>query len=387
MSVSTDPQFLQTPGPSNVPPRVLRALSRPTIDHRGADFAELTSRLRGQMRAVFDTSDHVIIYPSSGTGAWEAALVNTLSPGDRILAFETGHFSTLWRDMAVRLGFEIDYIAGDWTRGADPAVVEERLVADSDHRYAAVAVVHNETSTGVQSRVAEIRAVMDRTAHSALLLVDAISSLGSVDFRHDKWRVDVTITCSQKGLMLPPGLGLNIVSPKALAAAEHATQPRSYWDWRPILSSNESGFYPYTPPTNMLFALSESLDMLTETGMQTVLARHARWSEATRAAVSTWGLEVQCADPREYSHTVTAVVMPEGHDANHVIRLALERFNMPLGIGLGRLAGRVLRIGHLGYFSDVALIGVLGGVELSLAAANVPIRRGGVGAALDVLAV
>jgi alanine-glyoxylate transaminase/serine-glyoxylate transaminase/serine-pyruvate transaminase len=372
---------LQVPGPTNVPEQVLRALARPTIDHRGPEFAGLTLDLLPRLRRVFQTNGPVVIYPSSGTGAWEAALVNTLSPGDRVLAYETGHFATLWRDMAVRLGLQVDFVPGDWRRGADPDTVAAHLTDD----IAAVMVVHNETSTGVRSRVPEIRAALDQAGHPALLLVDTVSSLASMDYRHDEWGVDVTVGCSQKGLMLPPGLGFNAVSDKALAAAERARLPRSYWDWRPILEANRRGFFPYTPPTNLLYGLDAALSMLEAAGLPAVFARHDRHAAATRRAVRTWGLEVLCRDEREYSSSVTAVLLPEPYDADKVRGVILERFDMSLGTGLGRLAGRVFRIGHLGHLGDLELAGTLAGVEMGLRAADVPIERGGLDAALTHL--
>ena len=378
--------FLQIPGPTNVPDRVLQAIARPTIDHRGPEFAELTLDLLPRLRTIFRSGGPVVIYPSSGTGAWEAALVNTLSPGDRVLAFETGHFATLWRTMAERLGLRVDFVPGDWRRGADPDEAERLLAADASHEIAAVMVVHNETSTGVRSRVPEIRAALDRTGHPALLLVDTISSLGSMDYRHEEWGVDVTVGCSQKGLMLPPGLGFNAVGEKALVASERARLPRSYWDWQPILEANRRGFYPYTPPTNLLYGLDEALAMLEAEGLPAVFARHDRHAEATRRAVRAWGLEVLCADEREYSSTLTAVLLPEPYDADKVREIILARCDMSLGTGLGRLAGRVFRIGHLGHLGDLELAGALAGVEMGLLAAGVPIERGGVDAATDYLA-
>ncbi|MFC4116927.1 pyridoxal-phosphate-dependent aminotransferase family protein [Nonomuraea zeae] len=371
--------FLQIPGPTNVPDRVLRAIAQPTIDHRGPAFARLAGDLLERLKPVFGTGEHVIVYPSSGTGAWEAALVNTLSPGDKVLAFETGHFSSLWCEMAARLGLVVELVPGDWRHGADPDALAERLTED----VAAVMVVHNETSTGVRSRIPEIRAAIDRAAHPALLLVDTISSLGSMDYRHDAWGVDVTVGCSQKGLMLPPGLGFNAVSRKALA--HRGRLPRSYWDWEPIIAANRQGFFPYTPPTNLLYGLGEALAMLEEEGLAAVFARHDRHAEATRRAVRAWGLEVLCADEREHSSSLTAVLMPDGHDADALRRLILERYDMSLGTGLGRLAGRVFRIGHLGHFNDLMLAGTLGGVEMGLAAAGVPVKEGGVRAALAYL--
>jgi alanine-glyoxylate transaminase/serine-glyoxylate transaminase/serine-pyruvate transaminase len=377
--------FLQIPGPTNVPDRVLRAIDAPTIDHRGRAFAELGRELLERLSWVFGTAGPVVLYPSSGTGAWEAALVNTLSPGDRVLAFETGHFATLWKDMAERLRLQVEWVPGDWRRGADPDAAAEILAADRDHAIRAVMVVHNETSTGVTSRVAEIRRALDDAGHPALLLVDTISSLGSVDYRHDEWGVDVTVGCSQKGLMLPPGLGFNAVSDKALAATERARMPRAYWDWGPILAANRNGVWPYTPPTNLLYGLREALVMLEEETLPAVFARHLRHAEATRRAVRGWGVEVLCDDEREHSPALTAVVLPDGHDADEVRRLILERFDMSLGTGLGRLAGRVFRIGHLGDFNELMLAGTLCGVEMGLVAAGVPIERGGVDAALEHL--
>ncbi|HEX6470060.1 MAG TPA: aminotransferase class V-fold PLP-dependent enzyme [Streptosporangiaceae bacterium] len=377
--------FLQIPGPTNVPDLVLRAIARPTIDHRGPEFAELTHGLLRRLRPVFGAGGPIVMYPSSGTGAWEAALANTLSPGDRVLAFETGHFATLWRAMAERLGLRVEFVPGDWRRGADPGEAARRLAADTSHEIAAVMVVHNETSTGVRSRVPEIRAALDRAGHPALLLVDTVSSLGSMDYRHDEWRVDVTVGCSQKGLMLPPGLGFNAVSDKALAAAERGGLPRSYWDWEPIIDANRRGFFPYTPPTNLLYGLDAALAVLEAEGLPAVFARHDRLAAATRCAVRAWGLEVLCADEREYSSSVTAVLLPEPHDADRVRRIILDRWDMSLGTGLGRLAGRVFRIGHLGHLGYVELAGALAGVEMGLADAGVPITRGGVDAALAFL--
>ena len=376
---------LQIPGPTNVPDRVLRAMAAQTIDHRGPEFAALVRDLLTAMRPVFATSGPVVVYPSSGTGAWEAALVNTLRPGDRVLMSETGHFSTLWTELAGRLGLDVDVIPGDWRHGADPDAIAERLSADRQHAIRAVCVVHNETSTGVTSRVPEVRAALDVAGHPALLLVDTISSLGSIDYRHDEWGVDVTIGCSQKGLMLPPGLGLNAVSAKALEAKRAATLPCGYWNWTPILEANERGFYPYTPATNLLYGLREALAMLAEEGLPAVYARHQRHAAATRAAVVAWGLEVLCADEREHSGSLTAVLLPDGHHADAVRELILERFDLSLGTGLGKLAGKVFRIGHLGHFDDVSLVGVLGGVQLGLQLAGVPIKSGGVEAALEHL--
>jgi alanine-glyoxylate transaminase/serine-glyoxylate transaminase/serine-pyruvate transaminase len=362
---------------------VLRAIDAPTIDHRGPAFAEMGLEILGGLREVFRTESPVVVYPSSGTGAWEAALVNTLSPGDRVLAFETGHFATLWRAMAERLGLEVVWVSGDWRHGADPEEAERRL--RDDPSIAAVMVVHNETSTGVTSRVPEIRAAMDAAGHHALLLVDTISSLASIDYRHDEWGVDVTVGGSQKGLMLPPGLGFNAVSEKALAASQSARLPRSYWDWAPIVEANEQGMWPYTSATNLLYGLREALSMLFEEGLDEVFARHSRHAAATRRAVEAWGLEVLCLDEREYSASLTAIVLPDGHDSDELRRIVLERFDMSLGAGLGKLAGKVFRIGHLGDFNDLMLAGTLAGVEMGLSVAGVPVRRGGVTAALELL--
>ncbi|GAA3074327.1 aminotransferase class V-fold PLP-dependent enzyme [Pseudonocardia yunnanensis] len=385
MSPTGGRHFLQIPGPTNVPDRVLRAMAAPTIDHRGPEFAELTKALLPALGPVFGTTAPVVIYPSSGTGAWEAALVNTLSPGDRVLIGETGQFSTLWAELAGRIGLGVEVIPGDWRRGVDPAAVGERLAADTERAIKAVCVVHNETSTGVTSRVPDVRAAIDAAGHPALLLVDTISSLASIDYRHDEWGVDVTVAGSQKGLMLPPGLGFNAVSEKALAASRSAGLPRSYWDWAPILEANTRGFFPYTPATNLLYGLREALAMLAEESLPAVFARHQRHAAATRAAVRTWGLEVLCADEREYSGSLTAVLLPTGHDADAVRRIILERFDMSLGTGLGRLAGTVFRIGHLGHFNDLTLAGTLAGVQMGLQLAGVPIKPGGLDAALDHL--
>ncbi|MGH7046470.1 MAG: pyridoxal-phosphate-dependent aminotransferase family protein [Stellaceae bacterium] len=378
--------FLQIPGPTNVPDRVLRAIAMPVIDHRGPEFAELAKEVVAGLKRVFQTEGMVVLYPSSGTGAWEAALSNTLSPGDHVLMFETGQFAGLWRAMAQRLGLEVEFVSGDWRHGVDPAQVESTLAADRAHRVRAVCVVHNETSTGVASRIPEIRAAIDRARHPALFMVDTISSLASTDYRHDEWGVDVTVGGAQKGLMLPPGLGFNAVSKKALAAAETARLPRSYWDWRAMTDLERTGALPYTPPTNLLFGLREALHMLLdEEGLDAVFRRHARHAEATRQAVAGWGLETVCADPREHSHTLTAVLVPEGHDADHLRELILADFDMSLGTGLGRLKGRAFRIGHLGWFNDLMLCGTLSGVEMGLRRAGIPHRPGGVAAALDYL--
>jgi alanine-glyoxylate transaminase/serine-glyoxylate transaminase/serine-pyruvate transaminase len=378
--------FLQIPGPTNVPERVLRALSQPTMDHRGPEFAKLAREVLSGLQGVFLTKSSVVMYPGSGTGAWEASLVNTLSPGDKILMFETGHFASLWREMGTRLGFQIDFVAGDWRHGVDPAVVYAKLADDRDHQIKAVAVVHNETSTGVVSRIADIRRQIDAARHPALLLVDTISSLGSIEYRHDEWGVDVTIGCSQKGLMLPPGLGFNAISEKAIAASKTARMPRAYWDWEAMLRDNKAGFFPYTPSTNLLYGLREAIKMLMDEGLENIFARHERFGRATRAAVKAWELDIVAQNPDEYSGVLTAVMMPEGRDADVFRQVVLERFDMSLGTGLGKLKGKVFRIGHLGDFNDLMLAGTLGGVEMGLALAGVPHKAGGVLAALDMLA-
>ena len=385
MSFRSGRHFLQIPGPTNIPDRVLRAMDSPIIDHRGQDFARLVLDIFAGLKTVFKTSADIIIFPSSGTGAWEAALVNTLSPGDKVLMFETGHFATLWFQMATQLGIAAEFVPGDWRHGVDPEQVENLLSADRGHEIKAVAVVHNETSTGVTSRIGEIRKAMDRTAHPALLMVDTISSLASIDYRHDEWGVDVTVACSQKGLMLPPGLGFNAVSAKARAAAKTARMPKSYWNWNEMITNNKSGFFPYTPATNMLFGLREALLMMQEEGLDNVFARHARLAEAARRAVRAWGLEILCLNPGEYSNVLTAVLMPEGHDADRFREVVLQRFDMSLGTGLTKLKGRVFRIGHLGDFNELMLAGSLCGVEMGLTAAGVPHKNGGVLAALDYL--
>ena len=377
--------FLQIPGPTNVPDRVLRAMARPTIDHRGPEFQTLGRELLDGIRAVFGTAGPVIIYPASGSGAWEAALVNTLSTGDLVLMAETGHFATLWQEIAVRLGLAVDLLPGDWRHGVDPGAVEARLVADREHTIRAVCVVHNETSTGVASRIPLVRQAIDRARHPALFMVDTISSLGSIDYRHDEWAVDVTVGASQKGLMLPPGLGFNAVSDAALAAHAHATLPRAYWDWSAVLAANEQGFFPYTPATNLLYGLREAIALLHAEGLPNVFARHARHAEATRRAVRAWGLEVLCANPEEYSASITAVMTPAGHDADRLRAVVLDRFDLSLGVGLAKLAGSVFRIGHLGDLNDLSLLGTLAGVEMGLALAGIPHTPRGVDAAMRFL--
>jgi alanine-glyoxylate transaminase/serine-glyoxylate transaminase/serine-pyruvate transaminase len=377
--------FLQIPGPTNVPDRVLRAIDNTTIDHRGAEFGRLTLELLDGLKQIFQTTQPVVIYPASGTGAWEAALVNTLSPGDKVLMFETGHFATLWRKMAERLGLQVDFVAGDWRLGVDPQMVETKLREDKAQTIKAVMVVHNETSTGVVSRVAEIRRAMDRANHPALLMVDTISSLASIDFRHDEWGVDVTVAGSQKGLMLPPGLSFNAVSDKALAASKSARLPKSYWAWDEIIAANKNGYFPYTPATNLLYGLHTAIEMLLDEGLSNVFARHNRHAEATRRAVRAWGLQILCANPAEYSSSLTAVLLPPGHDADQVRKIILDRFDMSLGMGLEKLQGKIFRIGHLGFFNDLMLAGTLCGVEMGLAMAGLPISRTGVANALEYL--
>jgi alanine-glyoxylate transaminase / serine-glyoxylate transaminase / serine-pyruvate transaminase len=377
--------FLQLPGPSNVPARVLEAIARATIDHRGPDFPELTNAVLDGLRLVFGTRGPVVIFPASGTGGWEASLVNTLNPGDRVLFVETGQFAANWIEVARRFGLQVEVMETDWRRGAEPARIEERLAADRAHEIAALAIVHNETSTGAMTRVDRVRDAMDRAAHPTLLLVDAVSSVGSMTYSHEAWRVDVTIAASQKGLMLPPGLAFLAMSEKAMEASKQARLPRSYWDWNAMLTQNARGYFPYTPSTNLLFGLREALAMLQEEGMDAVIRRHARYGMAARAAVRAWGLETQCVVTEEMCDVLTAVVMPDGHDADRFRGLVLERFNMALGTGLGRLKGRVFRIGHVGDMNDLMLIATLAGVESGLALSGVPIARGGVDAAMRSL--
>jgi len=377
--VESGRHFLQIPGPTNVPDRVLRAISAATIDHRGPQFAELGLDVLARLKSVFKTDSNVIIFPSSGTGAWEAAIINALSPGDHVLMFETGHFSSLWHKMAESLGLTVDIVAGDWRTGVDPDVVESRLREDSEGKIKAVMAVHNETATGVASRIGEVREAMDRAGHDALLMVDTISSLGSIDFRMDEWRVDVTVAGSQKGLMLPPGLGFTAISERARQASEQSTFRKSYWNWAEMIAANESGYFPYTPATNLLYGLQEALTMLLdEEGLDAVFSRHDRHAEATRRAVKAWGLEVLATNPAEYSSSLTAVVVPDGISADAVRGVILDCFDMSLGTGLGRLSDKIFRIGHLGHFNDLMLAGTLAGVEMGLAVAGVPHQQGGV---------
>jgi len=377
--------FLQIPGPTNVPDRVLRAMDYPTIDHRGPEFAEIAKRVLDKIKLIFKTSEPVIIYPGSGTGAWEAAIVNTLNEGDKVLMFETGEFSTKWWDIAERLKIKSDFVEGDWRTGADPEIVEKKLKEDTNKEIKAVFVVHNETSTGVASRIGEIRKAMDNAKHPALLMVDTISSLASIDYKHEEWKVDVTVGGSQKGLLLPPGLSFNAISSKALEAYKNSKLPKSYWDWKPMLDNNKNGFFPYTPATNLFYGLDEAINMLLEEGLENVFARHKRHAEATRLAVKAWGLEILCKNPDEYSNSLTAVMMPDGHDADALRKVILDNYNMSLGMGLNKVKGKVFRIGHLGDFNDLMLSGTLAGVEMGLAKAGVPFKKGGILAALDYL--
>ncbi len=385
MTYQAGRHFLQIPGPSNVPDRILRAIDRPTIDHRGPEFQQLGYDVLAGMQRMFKTKGAVVIYPASGTGAWEAALVNTLSAGDKVLMYETGQFATLWQKLAQRLGLQPVFIGGDWRRGVDAAAVEAKLNEDKAHTIKAVCVVHNETSTGVTSKIAEVRKAIDRAKHPALLLVDTISGLGSMDYRHDEWGVDVTVAGSQKGLMLPPGLSFNAVSEKALAASKTAKLPRSYWSWDEMIGPNKTGFFPYTPATNLLYGLREAVAMLEEEGLDNVFKRHDRHAEATRRAVQTWGLEILCQNETEHSSILTAVLMPAGHSEVAFRKVVLDNFNMSLGSGLGKVADKVFRIGHLGDFNDLTLMGTLAGVEMGLALAKVPHQKGGVAAAMESL--
>ena len=385
MSYRAGRHFLQIPGPTNVPDRILRAINSAVIDHRGPEFAKLGAAVLEGLKPIFKTTNPVVIYPASGTGAWEAALVNTLSPGDKVLMFETGYFATLWRQLAERLSLAVDFVPGDWRHGVSSKLVEAKLAQDKRHEIKAVCCVHNETSTGVTSDIRAVREAMSAAGHPALLVIDTISSLASMDYQHDAWGVDVTVAGSQKGLMLPPGLSFNAISGKALKASKTAALPRSYWCWEDMLGPNKSGFFPYTPSTNLLYGLQEALVMLREEGLDNVFARHAMHAAATRAAVRAWGLEILCASPAEYSNSLTAVVMPGGYDSDEFRRIVLDHFDMSLGSGLGKLKGSVFRIGHLGSFNDLMLAGTLSGVEMGLALAGVPHRRGGVQTALDSL--
>ncbi len=386
MAYRSGRHFLQIPGPTNVPDRILRAIDRPTIDHRGPEFQALTLDILDGLKQVFKTAGPVVTYPASGTGAWEAALVNCLAPGDRVIMCETGHFATMWNKVAGNFGLDVEFLPGDWRHGVDAAAVEARLAEDKAHAVKAVCVVHNETSTGVTSSIARVRQAIDNASHPALLMVDTISSLASIDYRHDEWGVDVTVAGSQKGLMLPPGLSFNAVSEKALAVSEASGSPRNYWDWQAVIAANGKGLFPYTPATNLLYGLREACQMLLEEGFDNVFARHDRLGEATRRAVQSWGLELLCLNPDEYSSSLTAVLMPEGYDADAFRKVVLDNFDMSLGNGLGKVAGKVFRIGHLGDFNELMLAGTLSGIEMSLKIAGIPSQAGGVTAALQCLA-
>ena len=377
--------FLQIPGPSNVPDRILRAMDYPTIDHRGPDFAKIGAACLAGMKTVFKTKSHVVIYPASGTGAWEAALVNLLAEGDLVLMVETGHFASLWHKMASNLGLKTEFLETDWRRGVDPQAVEDRLRADKDGKIKAVCVVHNETSTGSTSRIDDVRAAINASSHDALLMVDTISSLASIDYRHDEWGVDVTVSGSQKGLMLPPGLSFNALSERAIQESKTGGMRRSYWDWQDQIAANKSGAFPFTPATNLMYGLKEAIDMLHEEGLDNVFARHDRYAEATRQAVQAWGLEVLCQEPKNYSSSLTAVLLPEGHNADEFRATVLKNFDMSLGNGLSKLAGKVFRIGHLGDFNDLMLLGTLSGVEMGLGLSGIPHQTGGMAKAMSYL--
>jgi len=377
--------FLQIPGPTNVPDRVLRAMAQPTIDHRGDEFSAITREVLAGLQGVFKNSGPVIVYPSSATGAWEAAFVNTMSPGDKVLSFEIGEFARLWAELARRLGLEVEVVDTDWTRAVDPADVEARLSADREHRIKAILVVHNETSTGATTRLAEIRRAIDRAKHPALFFVDAVSSLASIDLRQDEWGIDVVVAGSQKGLMLPPGMSFNSISQKALVASRTATLMKSYWSWNPMIVANAQGYFTYTPSTNLIFGLREGLRMLREEGLDKVFARHERLAEAARAAVRAWGLEILCRYEPERSPVVTTVMMPNGFDSDAFRRVVVDRLNLSLGTGLGRLKGRAFRIGHLGDFNELMLMGTLCGIEMGFSLAGVPFNKGGATAAMESL--
>ena len=377
--------FLQIPGPTNLPDRVLRAMDRAVIDHRGPEFAEISKSVLEKLKSVFKTTAPVIMYPGSGTGAWESAIVNTLNVGDKVLFFETGEFSIRWYHQAKDLKIDAEIVPGDWRHGIDPKVVAERLAADKDKKIKAVCVLHNETSTGIVNNIGEIRKAIDSVNHPALFMVDVISSLASIDYRHEEWKVDVTVGGSQKGLLLPPGLSFNAISHKALEASKKATMPKHYWDWNAMLENNKTGFYPYTPATTLIYGLDEALDMLMEEGLDNVFARHARLAEATRLAVKAWGLEILCKNPAEYSNTLTTVLLPEGYDADNLRKTILDEYNMALGASFNKVKGKVFRIGHLGDLNEIMLMGVLSGVEMGLTKAKVTFKAGGIMAALQYL--
>lgn len=386
MVTHTGRHFLQIPGPTSVPDRVMRAIDMPMIDHRGSEFSEFAAQVLADVKTIFKTNSPVIIYPSSGSGAWEAALVNTLSPGDKVLMFETGHFANLWEKMAQDFDLNVELVPGNWRTGVDPAVVEDYLKSDNDQAIKAVCAVHNETSTGVTTNIKAVREAIDAVGHPALLMVDTISSLGAIDYRHDEWKVDVTVSGSQKGLMMPPGLGFTAISEKALMKSEENKMQRSYWSWKQMLAANETGFFPYTPAIGLLFGLKEAIAMLHEEGLENVFERHARHGEASRRALDAWGLENLAVNPDEYSNVVTTVLMPEGYNADSFRQLVLDKFDMSLGAGLGKVAGKVFRIGHLGHYNDLMLAGALSGVEMGLRLSGMQSATGGVEAALKYLA-
>lgn len=386
MITHTGRHFLQIPGPTSVPDRVLRAIDMPMIDHRGKEFSEFAAQVLASIKTIFKTKNPVIIYPSSGSGAWEAALVNTLSPGDKVLMFETGHFAKLWEKMAKSFDLNVELVPGDWRTGVDPAIVEQYLKSDKEYNIKAVCAVHNETSTGVTTKIKDVRGAIDAVGHPALFMVDTISSLGAIDYCHDEWKVDVTVGGSQKGLMMPPGLGFTAISEKALMEADKNKMPRSYWSWKDMIEANKNGFFPYTPAVGLLYGLKEAIEMLHEEGLDNVFARHARHGEATRHALNAWGLENLAVNPDEHSNVVTTVLMPKGHDADSFRELVLNKFDMSLGAGLGKVAGKVFRIGHLGHYNDLMLAGALSGVEMGLRLSGVQIASGGVEAALKYLA-
>ena len=377
--------FLHVPGPTNIPDRILRAMDAPTIDHRGPKFAALSKNVLERIKLIFKSSDPVVIYPSAGTGAMEASLVNTLNKGDKIIMFETGEFARQWYQAAERFKINVDYISGDWRTGADPKIVKEKLLADKKNEIKAVLVTHNETSTGIKSRVEEIRKAIDEANHPALFMVDTISSLGSYNYEHQKWKVDVKVAGSQKGLMLPPGMSFNAISNKALEAYKNSKMPKSYFDWGQMLENNKSGFYPYTPATNLLYGLNESINMLLEEGLDNVFARHKRLADATRLAVEAWGLEILAKNPIERSDSITAILVPDGHDSDNLRKIIYDNYNMSLGTGLNKVKSKVFRIGHLGDLNDLSLMGALAGVEMGLKQSGIPYKSGGIMAAIDFL--
>tara|TARA_B100000029_G_scaffold264019_1_gene260182 strand:- start:93 stop:1268 length:1176 start_codon:yes stop_codon:yes gene_type:complete len=377
--------FLQIPGPTNIPDRVLRAMDYPIIDHRGSKFSNLTKSILDRIKMVFKTKEPVVIYPASGTGAWEAAIVNTLSEGDKVLMFETGHFSFLWLEIAKKFKLQVDFVSGDWRTGVDPIIVEQKLKDDKEKKIKAIFVVHNETSTGVTSKISKIRKAIDDAKHPSLFFVDTISSLGSIDYRHEEWKVDVTVGGSQKGLLLPPGLSFNALSSKAIEAYDRSTLAKSYWDWKPMLENNKNGFFPYTPATNLLYGLDEALNILLEEGLENVFKRHNKLAEASRRAVRAWGLEILCKNKEEYSSSLTAALVPEGYDADDLRKIILDNYDMSLGTGLTKLKGKIFRIGHLGDFNELMLAGTLAGIEMGLKKSKIPFKPGGIMAALDYL--